>query len=325
MKSISGEIKLDRLIDLTKEKVEESTEYRNRPKSNAVKKLEVAFYEMLFLKPLLFYVPKGTLVSSNSYDEFEKFVSDIFYIDDIYTLILCMNLSIEKMKNYSVKWIICEAEKKIQKSRVFQQVPFLDYYMSRKKDGSNSTSGKLDFIKLDQMYFDNHKKADFKKYLRKAGEYFYTNIFSLNLTERKDDYAIRELKYFKRPSEIEYSDKDIEKLYNYTCPICEAQHQIWLIGNEKSNVKECIKLNDEFVEFECDHENTDFEGIAKFGFNAIERQHALLTDEQYNQAFLYLFYRAKHNKGDMEYKDQEGKIQKMSIAKYNEKRSAGDR
>ena len=266
-------------------------------------------------------MPKGTLVISNSYDEFEKFVLDVFYIDDIYTLILCMNLSIEEMKNYSVKWIICEAEKKIQKNRVFQQVPFLDYYMSRKKDGENTTSGKLDFSKLDEMYDDEHERADLKKYLSKAGEYFYTNILSLNLTERKACYAQRELKFFNSPGEIEIGDKDIEKLYIYTCPICKVQHRIWLIGNEKGNVKEFIKLNDEFVEFECDHENTDFTRVAKFGFNATKRQHTLLTDEQYNQAFLYLFYRAKHNKGYLEYMDNEGKIQKISIVEYNEKRS----
>ena len=58
-----------------------------------------------FCSPLVFYVPNAAIVESNS--------DDIFYIESIYTLLLCMNLSPLKQKEPEVSWIMCEVNKEV--------------------------------------------------------------------------------------------------------------------------------------------------------------------------------------------------------------------
>lgn len=332
MKSVSGEIKLDTLMELLKKKIEETTEYRNRPRSKIKSKIKVEFYEMLLMKPIILYVQNRTLVTNNSYDELEKFVLDVFYIEDIYTLILCMNLSIEEMKRLTVRWIICEAHIEIKKNRVFQQVPFIDYFFDRsqevefinkkcEKKVKQNRSGRLDYVRMDDMFLDQNKIDDLKTYFTKAGTYFYSNIFNVNPSGRKDTYAQHELKYYKSPSEIEIKKKDIEKAYNYQCPICKTENKVWLLGHEDSNVKKFLVLNENFIEFECNHEKTEHDGSAKFGFDPTKYGFMLQTNEQYNQAFLYLFYRARHADGYIEYLE-ENEIKRLSIENYNKMRSS---
>ncbi len=272
------------------------------------------FFEKLLLKPFIFYVKNDTLPTSNAYESFEKFSDKIFYIEDIYRLLLCQQLLPVGNRAYEVNWIIMESKVEIKKTRDINNIPFLEYWMS--KHVKNNTSGKLDYSRMDEMFFEVHNKNDLSKYFKKPGTYFYTNILNLNLTDRKSSYATHELRYYESPNCIIIDKKDIVKKYNYICPICDHNYPIFLCENDNSNVKSFIKQNSRYIEFDCDHKGTKYENKAKFGFSINKHPFDLHTDEDCNKAFLYLFYLAKPGEECFEYNDKDNKLQQWKLDDY---------
>lgn len=271
------------------------------------------------LSPFIFYVPYSSIVESNSDDDFEKYANDIFYIESIYVLLLCMNLSPLELKNFEVSWIVCESNKKIQKTRAFHDVAFLDYHI-RREEGKQNTSGRLDYDKMDDLFFLKHKKQDLKNFLKTPRKFFFSAIFGVVSATKKGNYAKQTLLYINNPNDIKIMEKEKKLKYNYHCPICNSEHLIYLNGNQegKANVKKHIKLNGKYIEFLCDHEGTVFEGIVRFSFEP--KNFLLHTDEQYNQAFLYLFHRAAYREGNIDFYKNENEIGQISVDIFHQKR-----
>ena len=333
MKMIAGNIILDNMISLLDEEIKATIEYGNlidtlskeegkvsktktkkQRKKSLKDKMTDEFLKELLLKPFIFYVKKGTLPTSNSYESFEKFADKIFYIDDIYRLLLCQKLLTFENKSYETTWIIMESKVEIKKTRDINNIPFLEYWMN--KHVENNTSGKLDYSRMDEMFFETHNKNDLKKYFKKPGTYFYTNIFNLNLNDRKSSYALHELRYYKSPDNVILEEKNIAKKYNYICPICEHNYPVFLCGNPNSNVKSFIQSNSNYIEFDCDHKDTKYEKKYRFGFSADKYNFSLLDNDAYNKAFLYLFYLAKRTETQLEYLDENNEVKRLDIEKY---------
>ena len=271
------------------------------------------------LSPLLFYVPNNTIVESNSDDDFKKYADDIFYIESIYVLLLCMNLSPLKQKEFEVSWIVCEMNKVVQKTRAFHDVAFLDYHMKR-EEGKKNTSGRLDYARMDDLFFLKYKKKDLENFLKTPRKFFFSAIYKITTAEEKGNYAKQTLLSMDNPNTIKITDKDKKLKHNYHCPICDSEHLIYLNGNPegKANVKKHLKLNGKYIEFLCDHEATDYNGIVRFSFES--KNFVLHTEEQYNQAFLYLFHKASYNNGEIGFYKSETELILMSVEKFHKKR-----
>jgi len=319
MKISAGKTNLYIVITSLGKLIDSSKEYKNINPSIASSKIIEGFYENLFLSPLVFYVPNESMVESNSDDNFEKYAANIFYIEAIYTLLLCMNLSPLKQKELEVSWIVCEMNKVVQKTRAFHDVAFLDYHMKR-VEGKKNTSGRLDYARMDDLFFQKYKKKDLENFLKKPRKYFFSAIWGVISVERKGIYAEQTLLYMDNPNIINITDKEKKLKHNYHCPICDSEHLVYLNGNQegKDNVKKHIKLNGKYIEFLCDHEATDFEGIVRFSFEP--KNFVLHTEEQYNQAFLYLFHKASYNKGEIDFYKNENEIVQISVDKFHKKR-----
>lgn len=317
MKISAGKTNLNIVITSLGKLIDSSIEYKNINPSIASSKIIEGFYEKLLLSPLVFYVPNTSIVESNSDDDFEKYADDIFYIEAIYTLLLCMNLSPLKQKELEVSWIICEANKEVQKTRAFHDVAFLDYHIKREKDKQN-TSGRLDYDRIDALFFQKYKKKDLKNFLKIPRKFFFSAIYKITTAEEKGNYAKQTLLFIDTPNDIKITDKG--KKHNYHCPICNSEHLVYLNGNleGRANVKKHIKLNGKYIEFLCDHELTDYEGVVRFSFEP--RNFVLHTEEQYNQAFLYLFHKAAYNKGEIDFYKNENEIVQISVDKFHKKR-----
>ena len=293
-------------------------EYENINPSIASHKIIDGFYERLLLSPMVFYVPNKSILESNSDDDFEKYAGDIFHIEDIYTLLLCLNLSPLEQKKLEVRWIVCESNKAVQKTRVFHDVAFLDYHIRRQK-GKQNTSGRLDYTRMDNFFFLQYKKQDLKNFLKTPRKFFFSAIFKVTTDEEKGNYAKQTLLFINNPNDIEVTDKEKKLKHNYHCPICNIEHLIYLNGNQdgKANVRKYIKLNGKYIEFLCDHEGTKYSSITQFGFEAERFNFMLKTEEQYNQAFLYLFHRAEFGDGKIHFYKNKNEVDEMSVKKFH--------
>jgi len=319
MKISSGKTNLYVVITSLEKIIDNSLEYKNINSSIASTKIIDGFYEKLLLSPLVFHVPNNTIVESNSDDDFEKYKDNIFYIEPIYILLLCMNWSSLEQKKFEVSWIVCESNRAVQKTRVFHDVAFLDYHM-RRAEGQENTNGRLDYARMDTLFFQKYKKKDLINFLKTPRKYFFFSIFGINPVERKGIYAKQKLLYIDNPNSIKITDKEKKLKYNYHCPICDSEYLIYLNGilKDKANVKKYIKLNGKYIEFLCDHEATDFEGIVPFSFEP--KNFVLHTEEQYNQAFLYLFHKASYNNGKIDFYKSETELTSISVEMFNKKR-----
>jgi len=317
MKILTGKTNLYTVITSLKRLIESSKEFENLDTSIASVKITNGFYKKLLLSPWVFHVPNGTLVESKLDADFEDSAADIFYIEPLYELFLCMNLSTLEQKNLKVSWIICESNKAIQKTRAFHDVAFLDYYMER-VDGKQNTSGRLDYEKMDDLFFSKYQKRDLKNFLKQPRKYFFSALWKIVSLNRKGNYAKQELLYFDSPNDIVITEKHKKLKYNYHCPICDCQHLVYLNGNPKANVKKYIQLKGKFIEFLCGHEGTEYSEIVNFSFEP--KDFILHTEEQYNQAFLYLFYKASYHSGQMAFSKSEGEIGFIDVEKFHKKR-----
>jgi len=319
MKISAGKTNLYIIITSLGKLIDSSKEYENINPSIASSKIIEGFYEKLLLSPLVFYVPNNSIVESNSDDDFGKYADDIFYIESIYALLLCMNLSSLQQKEFEVTWIVCEMNKAVLKTRAFHDVAFLDYHIKR-EEGKKNTSGRLDYARMDNLFFKKYKKTDLKNFLKTPRKFFFSAIYKVTTAEKKGSYAEQTLLFMDDPNTIKITDKNKKLKHNYHCPICDSEHLVYLNGNSegKANVTKHIKLNGKYIEFLCDHEGTDYNGIVRFSFES--RNFVLHTAEQYNQAFLYLFHKASYNNGEIGFYKNETELIFISVEKFHEKR-----
>lgn len=323
MKIIYGKTNLSIVLSSLEKLILNSVEYKNHKDSTAKDKIIDGFFEKMLLSPLVFYVPNKTLVENKIDDNFEIYAKDIFYIEHLYELLLCMNLSPLAQKNIDVNWIICEMNLSVQKTRAFHDVAFLDHYLDKDEEKLN-TNGRLNYALMDAIFMQYFNKSDLKKFLQTPRKYFFSAIFGVISSERKGQYAKQEPKYIDSPNSIKATEKDKKLKYSYHCPICDAQHLVYLNGNKNENVGKHIHLHGQYVEFLCAHEQTRFSQIVKFGFDAVKTGFILQTDEQYNQAFLYLFYLAKYNNGKIDFYKNEKEIISMPVEKFHALRNDND-
>jgi hypothetical protein len=325
MKIAAGTTNLSIVITSINNFITTTEEYKKLSNSLASSKIIDGFYEKLLLSPFVFYVPLGTIVESNSNDDFEKYADDIFYIESLYELLLCMNLSPLQQKELKASWIVCEMAAGVQKTRVFHDVAFLDYHIERVV-GKKNTNGRLDFNRMDTLFSRKYEIKHLKNFLNNPRKFFFTAIFDVTPVAKKGEYEKQKLFYIDNPSNIEITDKQKEKKHNYHCPICNSQHLVYLNGNKaaRANVKNYIKLNGKYIEFLCDHEGTEYKEMVHFGFDAEKFNFMLQTDEQYNQAFLYLFYKASYGDGEIHFYKNKEALVSISVEKFHEKRLEND-
>jgi hypothetical protein len=321
MKISAGKTDLYIVISSLEKFIDSSKEYENINPSIASTKIIEGFYEKLLLSPLVFYVPNKSIVESNSDDDFKKYADDIFYMESMYTLLLCMNLSPLKQKKFEVSWIVCEMNKEVQKTRVFHDVAFLDFHMKR-EEGKKNTNGRLDYAKMDALFFQKYKKKDLENFLKIPRKFFFSAIYKITTAEKKGNYAKQELQYIDNPNSIKITDKQKKLKHNYHCSICDTEYLVYLNGNKegKANVKNHIKLNGRYIEFLCNHDATEYSGIVRFSFDAERFNFILQTDEQYNQAFLYLFHKCAFNDGEIMYYKNKDVIAEISVDEFHKKR-----
>jgi hypothetical protein len=320
MKITTGKTDLNIILSSIGELILNSIEFKSYQSSKISLKIKQGFYEKLLLSPLVFYVPNNTISENRTEDIFEKYAGDIFYIEHLYELILCMNLSPIEQKSISINWIICEMNFSVKKTRAFHDIAFLDYYIEKNK---KNTNGRLDYELMDIHFFQYFKKSNLKSFLIRPRKYFYTAIFGIVSAKRKGQYAKQKLKYIENPSMIEITDKDKKMKYNFHCPICDCEHLVYLNGNidGKENVKKYITLKNNYIEFLCGHEGTDYSDIVNFSFDAVKKKFVLQTEEQYNQAFLYLFYTGKYNKGQIDFYKNEKNKKSITVEEFHTLRS----
>lgn len=184
MRVMSGEDSLYTIMNAMSRIIEESVECKIDKKSLIENKINDEFYEQLLIQPLVFYVPIDTLVTNNDYTDFGLFSNDIFYIEQIYTLLACESLNNKKQQKLIVKWIICEADRTIQKIRPLQTVVMLDSLIEI-KDEQKNTVGRIDYPRLEEMFFHIYKEDGLKRFLKIPRKYFYSAIFNIVSSNRK--------------------------------------------------------------------------------------------------------------------------------------------
>jgi len=323
MNITSGTTTLNIVLSSIRPLLEDSIEYKNYQLSVAKQKIVDGFYEKLLVSPLIFYVPKNTIVENKINDNFEKYAEEIFYIEQIYELLLCENLSSLEQRKFNIKWIICEMNLNVKKTKPFHDIAFLDYYLAKEK-GKENTSGRLDYNLMDSLFLKRFKKSDLKSFLKTPRKYFYAAIFKVVTADKKGNYEKQELKYFDTANSIEVTEKAKTLKYNYHCPICDSQHLVYLKGHQNNNVEKYIQFNGKHVEFLCDHKGTDYEHIVRFSFDAIKKSFVLKTDEQYNQAFLYLFHLGKYNAGKIDIYKNKNEVISIDVENFHKLRSKND-
>jgi hypothetical protein len=316
MKTLSGTTSLKILISELKEVIEASNEYKRVEKSKCFNKVTEAFILKLLEKPLLLFVPQNTISSSFIDVKFEQYAHNVFAIDDIYSILFLMNIGSIEQQLYTVSWIMAEAPKNIHTIQPVKNLVFMDYWLDRK--GSN---GRMDIMGMEEDIDKRINKNKIKSYLKKPGKYFFKNLLDLQISSTKKQYASHNLKYHKSPKNVVITDKDYKIVYRFNCPVCNEKHSISLgkgINNTSTTKQVIIKNeNNNYIQFNCGHHKTVYKNYPNPGFHAdIDKWFTLKTQEDYDQAFLFIYYQHHREGDDIIAMNEEGDEIRISFDEY---------
>jgi len=247
--------------------------------------------ELLVMKPVVCYVKKGSLLSNNSYVDFESYVDQIVAIEDIFSLLILQNLELYLQKKFEINWIAFEAPVAIGKSTFIATMCSIDVLLAR--DESN-TVGRLNYKKIEDLFSVVLGEKHISKLTRdKRCKSFLSCVLKIFPTYKKNDY-VTSVEYDGNNYNI--SKEELEKVYRTKCYVCNNLFSVVLHGNKKHNVEHKYIFPDDimntfshdedvYVEMvcqECIHDKK----ITRPTMNVLSK---LKSEDEYNNIFLKLY------------------------------------
>ncbi|MGE4511049.1 MAG: hypothetical protein AB7D43_08095 [Sulfurimonadaceae bacterium] len=179
-------------ISITKlfcyENVKKILEANHSDTSIVSKKLKsTAFLEIIQGHPFVFFVKQNTLTANISVNDPLPYISNIHYAENLYLLaFMYKNFNSMDLENVQINCIFIATSNDFRKIEVLNNVCFLENFLERNKESQINKSGKLNYAKLENMFFSIFSKNEYKKLLTKPGKYFFQSIFKLNVHRKRD-------------------------------------------------------------------------------------------------------------------------------------------
>jgi len=149
-------------------------------------KFKPYFLDIVNEFPFIFYVEKQTIIANTVIDDLTKYVNKIYHTESLDLLrFISQNFTNADLKDTVINCILIETTKKSIKAEALKTVIFLDNYIVRNQNLKISSSGRLDFEKLDNRFFSLFSKVAYKQLLKKPGKYFYQAGLGLNVHRKK--------------------------------------------------------------------------------------------------------------------------------------------
>ncbi|MGE4511373.1 MAG: hypothetical protein AB7D43_09765 [Sulfurimonadaceae bacterium] len=150
------------------------------------KKLKsTAFLEIIQGHPFVFFVKQNTLIANTTGHNPLPYISKIHDAENLYLLaFMYKNFSNMDLENVQINCIFIETSNDFRKIEVLNNVCFLENFLER-KEACIKKSGKLNYEKLETLFFSIFSEQDYKKLMKKPGKYFYQSIFGLNLHRKR--------------------------------------------------------------------------------------------------------------------------------------------
>jgi hypothetical protein len=183
MNIVAGECTLDVILDNIESLLKETPEYNNAEASHISKKITDEFYRRLFMTPLVFHVEKGRIKESVSNGDFTNFNGYIFYIENIYELIIADNISRAEQKKIDVRWIVLESDKSIVRYRFLHILSMFDQWIQR--GDRRNTVGRIDYDKLEKMVASGRRSNYLKSLFRHYRKRVYSYVLNMQTNDEK--------------------------------------------------------------------------------------------------------------------------------------------
>ena len=326
MQVVSGTLQLKELLDLLNPLLNNHYLNNEDPTFSMIDKIDEGYYQRGSGIPILFTVPKGTLSATTHESNLGDIINDVFYILDIEYLYFLQTLSSLDQKKYQMDWIVFESNRSIIVAGALKWVAILDFWQDRAS--SSNSVGRLDYEKMER-YYTSIVKNIFNIFKRKS-QNFIVHALGLNLSSRKRkpikqelEYVKQELKYYESPKEIVIDEHLKKMVFAYICPICGSTENIVLTGSDHTNFKSTRSVMTynkvtENVEYECRHKEKEWESEICSGFHGKIMLNGLKEDDDFDKAFLYLFYWIERQDDSIRYIRTVDIIEERTINQYIE-------
>jgi len=145
------------------------------------------FLEIIKQLPFIFFVKKNTFIANTVNCDLSSYANKIHHAInlDLLTFIF-KNFSNSELESVFVNCVLIETNNDFKKAEVLNLVCFMEKFLERNKESQINKSGKLNYAKLENMFFSIFSKNEYKKLLTKPGKYFFQSIFKLNVHRKRD-------------------------------------------------------------------------------------------------------------------------------------------
>ncbi|MCK9338266.1 MAG: hypothetical protein M0P43_10575 [Arcobacteraceae bacterium] len=147
----------------------------------------IAFLKIVQQHPFVLFVKNNTLTANTvSNNDLSMYATKINYAInlDLLTFIF-KNFSNKELENIFINCILVETNEDFKKIEVLNIACFLEKFLEINKECHINKSGKLNYRKLEHMFFSIFSKNEYKKLMKKPGKYFFQSIFGLNVHRKK--------------------------------------------------------------------------------------------------------------------------------------------
>jgi len=289
MKIKSGETIAYEFVNLMRNHIERNYFYINNLETIerfVADKIKQEYFEILLNEPIILYARKGSLKDPEVSSGLNEHIDKVINYNNVHVLIALITLAPGTLKKLNVKWIIIEEENSNK------DLPYNLGLLLRMISPDDKVVGKSSY-KLLENFAADELEYNYVGFQKKSDAFF------LNLHNVKDvsAYEISAFKYRDIYAK-KIPDEDKNKIFKYSCPICEKEFKVSLSSGKNDKYKMLDELliveqdsNKKMINFNCNHEKTDYYNkYKKFGLNIDKYKNlSIESKEDKDIIFLYMF------------------------------------
>lgn len=315
MKVVTGTEKLSTVIEGIKRVLALDIIYARDIKFKIEDKIIPEFHTILLKKPIIFYAKKGSLNGSHYHAEFLNYSDYIYYAENMETLRYFKSLSEDIQKKLEINWVIIDVDEDIRKSSWLDKLILLDFWQIERE--KKNTTGNIDYLEIEAAFKDLSYEKFARSFMKKFIKYITYPL--LGIKPPQFGYVYPKLRYIKTPMDIVITKNMNNQVYRYCCCICGMKHSIVLSDSKKTRMQNSTNVilfneKNKCIEFKCNHENTEYEGMRQPYFRPEKIGGYILKEKHdYDKAFLYLFERYKKDGENINLMNENEEIKSFKI------------